>query len=213
MSDLTPDLCALEKKIGYTFKNKDLLVRALTLSSASEKNNQTMECFGDAILEYIVTEKLFYECSSEKDMTVKRKIAVCDESLTQISRKIGIDECLIRGKGDIRNKKAVPSAYECIVCAIYMDGGMDKAKEFVFRTIDFNAKTEPSKDFKSKLQELMQCYGYPIPVYTHKDVGDIHKPEFVAYVTVCGQTFTGRGLSVKAAEKEAAEKALENIKI
>ncbi|MCD8205913.1 MAG: putative dsRNA-binding protein [Clostridia bacterium] len=201
----------LEKRIGYKFRDRKLLELSMTLSSASEENNQKLECFGDSVLELVVTEKLFSECRDEKEMTVRRKVAVCDESIAEISKKLDLDDILIRGKGDVNNKKAIPSAYEALIAAIYLDGGLDEARKFVLSTVNFDAKTEPAADYKSKLQELLQLHAIPLPVYTHEDVGTPQAPAFIAHAYVCRQTFTGRGPSVKAAEKDAARAALEKL--
>ncbi len=201
----------LEKTIGYTFKDKELLRLALTLASASEQNNQKLECFGDSILEVIVTEKLYGECADEKEMTVRRKVAVCDESIAEISRKLDLDDLLIRGKGDVKNKKAIPSAYEALIAAVYLDGGLEEARKFVLSTVNFDARTEPSVDYKSRLQELLQLHAIPLPVYKHEDIGTPRAPYFRATVSVGRKVFTGEAESVKAAEKEAAKAALETI--
>ena len=120
----------VESKLGYTFKDKTLLKRALTLASASDDNNQLLEFFGDAILEFIVSERIFNENSTEGALTEKRKTLVSDSALAPVSKKLGLDKFLIRGKKDNFNKKAIPSAYEAAVAAIYLDGGMDEAKKF-----------------------------------------------------------------------------------
>ena len=118
------DFSQIEKNLNYTFKDKGLLRRALTLASATNAdNNQTLEFFGDAILEFIVSERIFSEGKSEGQLTEKRKALVSDKALAPVSKKLGLDGALIRGEGDIRNKKAIPSAYEAVIAAIYIDGG------------------------------------------------------------------------------------------
>ena len=129
-----------ERAIGYTFKDKNLLKRALTLASANrDDNNQLLEFFGDAVLEFIVSERIFDEGSTEGALTERRKSLVADSALTPVSERLGLDGFLIRGKHDVNNKKAVPSAYEAIVAAIYLDGGMDEARKFVLSTLDFSS--------------------------------------------------------------------------
>ena len=99
-----------EKRLGYTFKDKQLLKRALTLASASDKNNQLLEFFGVSILEFVVSERIFSEGISEGELTEMRKTLVSDAALTPVSERLGLDKFLIRGKQDNLNKKAVPSA-------------------------------------------------------------------------------------------------------
>lgn len=199
-----------EKAIGYTFKDKKLLQRALTVASASEDNNQLLEFFGDAILEFIVSERIFSEAGSEGELTERRKTLVSDEALTPVSKKLGLDKLLILGKNDINNKKAVPSAYEAVTAAIYLDGGMIAAKKFVLSTLDFCAVTT-MVNYKGKLQELLQGIGNPLPEYKNTDIGNAQKHRFKVTITLFGNTFCGEADSVKQAEQLAAKNALEYI--
>lgn len=204
------DIGQAEKAIGYTFKDKNLLQRALTVASASEDNNQLLEFFGDAILEFIVSERIFSEERSEGELTERRKNLVSDEALTPVSKKLGLDKLLILGKNDFNNKKAIPSAYEAVTAAIYLDGGMDAAKNFVLSTLDFNAVTI-SVNYKGKLQEKLQGAGKALPDYENTDIGNAQKHRFKVTVTLFGKTFSGEADSVKQAEQLTAEKALEYI--
>ena len=197
-----------EKKIGYTFKDKELLSRALTLSSASENNNESLEFFGDAILEFIVSERILTEELSEGELTERRKTLVADEALRPVSIKLGLDKMLIRGKNDDTNKKAIPSAYEAVIAAIYLDGGMDKAREFVLSTLDFT-KRDGVVNYKGKLQEIVQALGRPCPKYSNEDTGTPQKHSFRASVEVFGEIFSGEAENVKSAEQTAAKNALE----
>lgn len=197
-----------EKAIGYTFKDKSLLKRALTLASASEDNNQLLEFFGDAILEFIVSERIFREESSEGALTERRKNLVADSALTPVSEKLGLDKLLIRAKKDNFNKKAIPSAYEAVVAAIYLDGGMDAAKKFVLGTLDFK-KVKGVNNYKGALQELLQSKGEKPPEYINKDIGTPQKHRFSVTVKLFGRKFTGEAESIKNAEQLAAKKALD----
>ena len=197
-----------ERAIGYTFKDKSLLKRALTLASASEDNNQLLEFFGDAILEFIVSEKILAEGGSEGALTERRKTLVADSALTPVSERLGLDRLLIRGKNDNFNKKAVPSAYEAVTAAIYLDGGMDAAKNFVFSTLDF-AAIPTVINYKGKLQELLQSKGLPVPEYPSKDIGSSKSHRFKVQLNVFGRTFSGEADNIKSAEQLAAKSALE----
>lgn len=199
-----------EKALGYTFKDKDLLKRALTLSSAADENNQQLEFFGDAVLEFIVSEKLFSEGGSEGTLTDRRKALVADSALAPVSLKLGLDKLLIRGKNDSNNKKAVPSAYEAVIAAIYLDGGMEAAKSFVLNTLDFS-DIGKSENYKGRLQEALQGGGLPCPEYIREDIGTPQYHEFIVKVTVFGRTFEGRADNSKTAEQLAAKSALEYI--
>lgn len=179
-----------EKALNYEFKDKNLLKRALTLASASEENNQLLEFFGDAILEFIVSEKIFSEGGSEGALTERRKTLVSDSALAPVSERLGLDKLLIRGKNDIFNKKAVPSAYEAVVAAIYLDGGMDEVKKFVLNTLDWSVKLE-GQDPKSTLQIILQGLKLPKPNYDNsKFIGTPQKPRYRLTINVFGKDFT-----------------------
>lgn len=200
-----------EKALGYTFKDKDLLRLALTLPSASGENNQQLEFFGDAILEFIVSEYIFAEGGTEGEMTDRRKLLVSDAALDKVSRKLGLDKLLIRSKSDTANKKAIPSAYEAVVAAIYLDGGMEEAKKFAVSTLDFKSKPE-LENFKGKLQEILQSDGNPLPAYESKDIGTPQKHRYETTLNLFGEKFTAEADCIKAAEQLAAKAALEHLK-
>ena len=203
------DLSKVERAIGYTFKDKTLLKRALTLASASEENNQLMEFFGDAILEFIVSERIYSDGGTEGLLTERRKALVSDGALTPVSQKLGLDGFLIHGaKKDATNKKAIPSAYEAVTAAIYLDGGMDAAKKFVLGTLDFK-KVMGVNNYKGALQELLQSKGEKPPEYISKDIGTPQKHRFSVTVKLFGRKFTGEAESIKNAEQLAAKKALD----
>lgn len=202
-----------EKAVGYTFKDKSLLKRALTLASASEDNNQLLEFFGDAILEFIVSEKIFSEGATEGELTDRRKTLVADNALTPVSKKLGLDKLLIRGKNDTANKKAVPSAYEAVTAAIYLDGGMEEAKKFVLRTLDFSGEHEAVINYKGRLQEIVQSLGQPLPVYSRRDIGSNHCHKFTVTAKVFGKEFTGTADNAKSAEQLSAKSAVEYYEV
>lgn len=203
----------IEKKVGYVFKDKGLLKRAFTLASYDkDDNNQTLEFFGDAIIEFLVSEKIFDENKSEGELTEIRQKLVSDKALTPVSQKLGLDKFLIRGKNDDNNKKAVPSVYEALVAAVYLDGGLKNARKFVRATLAFEDKPDPDDNYKGKLQELMQGEGKERPEYETVDKGTKQKPVFITRVRVAGKTFTGGEAGSKsAAEKSAARVALEAL--
>ena len=201
-----------ERAINYTFKDKNLLKRALTAASASEENNQLLEFFGDAILEFIVSEKIFSEGSDEGELTVRRSTLVSDKALKSVSERLGLDKLLIRAEKDLNNKKAIPSVYEAVTAAIYLDGGMEEAKKFVCSTLDFNAKNTVV-NYKGALQELLQGRGKPLPEYVITDIGNAQRHVFRAKVTILGKSFSGEGESVKQAEQLAAKKVLEYLEV
>lgn len=201
------DFSQIEKNLGYAFKDKTLLRRALTLSSATNvDNNQTLEFLGDAILEFIVSEKIFSEGKSEGQLTEKRKALVSDRALAPVSRRLGLDGALIRGEGDIRNKKAIPSAYEAVIAAVYLDGGLEEAKRVVGATLDFTVAAQ--KNYKGILQEFLQKRGESCPDYEHETGGNAQRPRHIARLRLFGQVFSGEAEKLKDAEQTAAKQAL-----
>lgn len=202
----------IEKKTGYTFKDKRLLKRAFTLASANPTdNNQRLEFFGDAILEFLVSEHIYDEHKSEGELTELRKAYVSDSALTPISEKLGLENYFIKSTGDVVLKKSIPSAYEALIAAIYLDGGIDEARAFFLRTMDFTS-VSPPVNYKGELQEIMQGECNVIPVYKNEDIGTPSKPCFRASVTVFGKIFSGEGDNKKQAEQSAAQSALEYLK-
>ena len=203
-----------ERAINYTFNDKNLLKRALTVASASEENNQLLEFFGDAVLEFIVSERIFSEGNSEGELTERRKTLVSDVALAPVSEKLGLDKLIIRAENDNNNQKAIPSVYEAVTAAIYLDGGMEAAKHFVLSTLDFNAKNT-IVNYKGDLQEKLQekYKGKLHPEYVNTDIGNAQKHRFVVKLTLFGQTFSGEADSRKQAEQLAAKNALEYLEV
>lgn len=197
----------VESAIGYTFKDKKLLKRALTLASVSDDNNQLLEFFGDALLEFIVSEKIFSEGGNEGTLTERRKNLVSDNALAPVSERLGLDKLLIRGKNDINNKKAIPSAYEALVAAVYLDGGMDAAKNLVLSTIDFS-DANTVINFKGELQEILQGDGEILPEYECEDIGTPQRHRFKVKLKVFSKTFYGEADRKTDAEQLAAKSAV-----
>lgn len=197
-----------ERSIGYVFKDKSLLRRALTLASASAENNQLLEFFGDALLEFIVSEALYASGGTEGELTTRRACLVSDSALAPVSERLGLDRLLIRGKRDDCNKKAVPSAYEAVTAAIYLDGGMQAAKDFVLGTLDFS-QGDRIVNYKGKLMELFQACGEREPEYVCTDIGTRHKHRYYVALEAFGRAFYGEADKIKSAEQLAARAALE----
>ena len=196
----------IEKSAGYIFKDKSLARRALTLKGADEKfNNERLECLGDAVIGFIVAEKFFSQGLDEGGITERKKAVVCDEALGETAKKLGLDKELVKPKGVFNNKKAVPSAYEALAAAIYLDGGMEAAKAFVARTLDFSRSRQ---DYITLLQEGLQGAGKALPEYSHgEDNGSGDEHDFIVCVTADGKKFSGRGRNTAAAKREAARAA------
>lgn len=224
------DLRELEKKTGYTFKNKDLFRQALTHSSfANEhkyehfKDNERLEFLGDAVLEIISSEFLFhtYPDMTEGEMTKLRASIVCEPTLALCTKEIDLGEYLLLGKGEERTggrkrDSIVSDAMEAVIGAIYLDGGFASAKEFVHRFIltDIEHK-KLFYDSKTILQEIVQSEykGKEISYVLTGEIGPDHDKKFVVDLVVGEQTLgQGSGRTKKAAEQEAAYHAIIKLK-
>lgn len=213
-----------EKKIGYEFKDKALLRRAMTHSSyANERgtglDNERLEFLGDSVLGFITAEYLFeqYRDKQEGELTKKRAYAVCEKTLFGYAEKIGLGDELLLGKGEEhtggRHRPSVISdAFEAVIAAIYLDGGIEEAKKFVLPFIEKATETQPVfKDYKSILQEVLQQN--PTEKFEYIIVGESgpdHNKEFIVEIHM-NSNVIGRGIgsSKKKAEQQAAKSALE----
>lgn len=157
----------VEGVLDYTFKNKQLLYTAFVHSSYAHENklegNERMEFFGDAILQYIVTEQLMelYKNKDEGDLSKIRSAIVSMESLTKVVDRLGIEDCVLMSNGQKKigkPKKLESNLYEAILCAIYLDGGMECAKKFVLKTLSAQFVQAPKViDFATELKEYCEA--------------------------------------------------------
>ncbi len=199
----------LEKKLGYTFKDKKLLERALTHSSASGADNyEQLEFLGDSVIQLIVTARLYSEGGTEGQMTARRQKLVSHEPLKCASEELGLPSCIIKGVPDV-GEKPLSSVYESVCGAIFADGGYAAAEKFINRTL-LAAHVSAPRNYKGELQEYVQSKGEQLPSYrTRLQGGTPDKPDFVCDVAVCGKSFSGRGKSKGEAERRAAKSALD----
>ena len=223
------NLAALEQKIGYQFRNRQLLVKALTHSSyANEKKlgklgcNERLEFLGDAVLELISSDFLYHRFPQipEGELTKKRASMVCEPSLAFCAREFGLPEYLLLGKGEDmtggRNRDSIVSdATEALLGAIYLDGGFASAKEFVLSFIlnDIEHK-QLFFDSKTILQEIVQEKGnQQIEYRLIKEEGPDHNKSFTVEAIVNGdKKGEGTGHTKKAAEQAAAYEAIRTMK-
>ncbi|MBR3163079.1 MAG: ribonuclease III [Clostridia bacterium] len=223
------DISRLEQSIGYKFKNVELLQTALTHKSyAYEKNIQSyekLEFLGDSILEFITSEYIYnnYPNLKEGEMTKVRATVVCEESLSNIAKMHNFSDFLNLGKSERISRRIARGAIledtlEAVIAAIYLDGGIDEAKKFIISnlsdSINYATKHVGVKDYKTVLQEKLQENGdIKIEYVTIKELGPDHNKTFEVEVKVEGRTLAkGKGKSKKAAEMQAAQRALEGVK-
>ena len=218
------DITLLEEKIGYSFKDPSLLKKALMHSSyVNEKHlpkyecNERLEFLGDAVLELVSSEFLFFEHKTmpEGELTKTRASMVCEPSLAFCAREIELGEYLLLGKGEDatggRKRDSITSdALEALIGAIYLDGGFANAKEFVemFVLNDLENK-KLFYDSKTILQEVVQGEHEQLTYVLLGETGPDHDKTFEVGVLIGREEIsTGKGHTKKAAEQEAAYQAL-----
>jgi len=227
------DLATLQQTLGISFNDPSLLEQALVHSSYINENpgfaltsNERLEFLGDAVLGFVVTEKLYQDFPhlTEGDMTRLRATLVRRDTLSRIARAIRLGDYLYLGKGEEasggRHKPAnLASTLEAVIAAIYLDHGSATTKDLILRLFDIElqkvASHEVEADYKSQLQELIQARQKQTPTYYEvKAIGPDHDKRFTVEVRV-GDTVLGRGSgkSKKLAETEAARSALEQLSI
>ncbi len=222
---MSRDLRKLERRINYKFKDVALLKKAMTHSSyANEKHlpksqcNERLEYLGDAVLELVSSEFLFYEYPEkpEGELTKIRASMVCEPALAFCARDIELGEYLLLGKGEEatggRKRESVTSdAMEALTGAIYVDGGFANAKEFIR---EFILKDLENKklffDSKTILQEIVQAnFKEPLSYHLLGEEGPDHDKTFLTEVCIGKKRYgMGRGRTKKAAEMEAAYQSI-----
>ena len=220
----------LEYKIKYNFNNRNRLLLAMTHSSYANEvkgdaltSNERLEFLGDAVLNFIISDAIYrkYPDLSEGEMTKARANIVCESSLMKCADDIGIGAFLLLGKGEeITGGRTRPSilsdAFESLIGAIYLDGGIDGARGFIEQTmphlIDNAVRGLISMDYKTQLQEKVQKNGEHRIIYTIiNEKGPDHDKVFVSQVSVDNRLLgIGKGKSKKEAEQNAAKAALES---
>ena len=161
----------LEERIGYQFKNKKYLRRALTHSSYSNESkekpesNERMEFLGDAVLSLVVSNYIFHRFHlDEGDLTKIRASMVCEKSLFRFAQEVGLGEELLLGRGEEQmggrtRPSIVSDAFEALIAAIFLDGGLEPAGKFVLRFVREELDTGERSafvDYKTMLQEIVQ---------------------------------------------------------
>ena len=219
----------IEENIGYSFKDKNLLRKALTHTSyAYEHNvesNEKLEFLGDSILEFISSKYIYknYPKLKEGEMTKVRATVVCEESLYKIAKSHNFSDFLYLGKSEVitggKNRPAIlADSVEAVIAAIYLDGGLEPADKFIIENlkneIEIATKNVGKKDYKTVLQERLQVHGdVKIEYEITKEEGPDHDKSFEAQVKCNGKVLAkGEGRSKKEAHMQAAKKALESFK-
>ena len=209
---------ALMNALGYQFRNQALLRQALTHPSMGKEDNQRLEFLGDAVLQYIMSDLLYqsHPADQEGSLTHLRALLVCEAALSQVARGLGIGQALRMDRGEEltggRDKPSVLcDAMEAVLAAVYLDGGMEAARQLVLRHWPRPEDVHrPMQDSKGALQEHLQRDGGETPTYEIiEQSGPPHDRRFEAAVYRYGKELArGTGRSKKQAEQAAALNAL-----
>ena len=221
------DLNKFQKIIGYNFNNLSLLIAALTHTSREPLNTkgspfERMEFMGDSVLGLIVSEELFLEFPeyTEGELSKLKSKIVSRKMLALVSSKLKLKEYIVfntdsAGKGGVNS--ILSNTMESLICAIYLDGNIEKARKFIIKFILNNYSTYLKKghliDYKSMLQEYTQAEFHATPDYhILKTEGPEHEKVFTIEILIKDDTYgLGTGLSKKAAQQEAAKHACNKL--
>lgn len=224
---MKPNLSQLERILGHTFNQPELLKLALTHRSYNSSNNERLEFLGDSILNFSIAAALFAQFPNAKEGQMSRLRAklVKGATLAELAREFKLGDYLYLGSGEMksggfRRESILADALEAIIGAIYLDAGLAAATEWVetkfasrLEELSLNAS---QKDPKTRLQEYLQGRQLPLPIYDVIAIeGQAHAQTFTVECQVSGLEFNPRGIgtSRRFAEQAAAEKALKALNV
>ena len=219
---MSPNLSRLERKLGHSFKDQDLMVLALTHRSFAGRNNERLEFLGDAILNFVAGEALFerFPQAREGQLSRLRARLVKGETLAVLARGFELGDYLRLGSGELksggfRRESILADALEALIGAIYLAAGMEAARERVLEwlsgELDGLTLVDTNKDPKTRLQEFLQSRACELPRYEVVDVqGEPHCRTFMVecQVALLNEKTLGQGGSRRIAEQVAAAAAL-----
>ena len=216
--DLSNNLDSLEKLLSYKFSNKELLKLSLTHRSFSQENNEIYEFLGDSIINLSVSIWLINKNKhlSEGELSSLRSKIVSRKNLGKLAKNFKLEEFVILGNSISRKKiyqtEILGNTFESIVAAIYFDSSFENTSNWLFRVFEkYSDQMDLSleKDSKTELQELLQKKLLPLPKY----INTSPKEGFFESTVVSEQNkqFSGKGSSIKEAEKNAAENYLKYL--
>jgi ribonuclease-3 len=225
------DLQILQNQLGFSFNNSSLLQQAFTHSSyvnehpgSAMTDNERLEFLGDAVLNIVVTEEIYnrFEHFSEGKLTEIRSILNREETLSQMADNLNLGEYLQMSKGEKASggnckKSNLANTFEALIGAIYLDRGMDHARNFILTSLESHLVSIENGDYttnyKGLLQEYTQAYYKKLPTYhTVHSVGPDHEKTFTVEVSLEEKILArGYGKSKRSAEMSAAERAYKKL--
>lgn len=225
----------LQEKLGYQFRSRSLLLHALTHRSWSvehrdaaggRSDNERLEFLGDSVLGFVVSEALLdsFPDETEGQLSQRKAHLVSASHLHSCAVHLELGQFLLLGKGEEQNggrdrRTVLANAFEAVIAALHLDGGLEPARQFIRRTIlrehraGKQSETGTALNYKNVLQEEAQARGLPVPRYTIVDTtGPEHAKVFLIEATV-GDQFTSRaaGSSKKAASQDAARLLVQQL--
>ncbi len=207
----------LEKRLGHTFENRDLLRNALTHSSTGDDDNyERLEFLGDRVLGLAIAQSLYQRFPDEAEGDLAKRLAalVQGELLAEIAAHIGLGKFIILSEaeaqaGGAENENILSDVFEAVIGALYLDGGFEKCEAVIedLWSAHFTEMKTPPQHPKTQLQEWAQGRGLPLPTYkVVEQHGPDHAPVFDVQLTVKGfPSVTAQGHSRQEAEKLAAK--------
>ena len=218
---------SLEKKLGYRFRDRELLGEALNHSSYANEHrgglgsNERLGFLGDSVLGFVSAEYLFREHPDlpEGDLTRMRASLVCEQSLYEVARELELGSYLKLGRGEEagggRERQSIlADAMEAVFAAVYLDGGIQPVRELIVRVLLSQAPAaEERRDYKTTLQEVVQRRsGQVLTYHMLSQSGPDHNKKFLFEVCLNDESVgRGEGRSKKEAEQAAARDALEKM--
>lgn len=221
-------MSCLQKRLGYIFKNIELLRQSLTHRSADKVHNERLEFLGDAILSFVIAKELYkrFPHVAEGDLSQMRSTLVCGQTLAELGKVFLIGDYLTLGQGELKNggshrDSIISDALEAMIGAIYLDcRHINVIEKLVIRwyksRLDAILPGDKQKDPKTRLQEYLQGIQEKRPIYIVLEVkGSDHEQEFIVQCKIehiCAE-FIGEGGSRRKAEQAAAEQAIKHLGI
>lgn len=221
----------LQENLGYKFKNIKYLKRALTHSSYVNENNmknfesnERLEFLGDAVIGLIAAEYFFKKHHEKPEgiLSKARSEIVNEHSLAIVANNINLGDMILFGKGERKNggkyrESILADAFEAVIASMYLDSDLETVKNTIYRLlegvlIDIDGKPQITRDYKSKIQEIIQKYGHSVIYSIVGEEGPDNDKTFISQVEICGEIMgVGVGKTKKKSEQEAAKVALEKI--
>lgn len=220
-------LTRLQRKLGYTFQQQDLLLQALTHRSASSKHNERLEFLGDSILSFVIANVLYqrFPRIDEGDLSRMRATLVRGNTLAELAREFDLGECLRLGPGELksggfRRESILADTVEALIGAAFLDSDIHEVERLILNwyqvRLDEISPGDKQKDPKTRLQEFLQGRHLPLPYYLVVQIrGEAHDQEFTIHCQVSGLStpVIGIGSSRRKAEQAAAEEALKQLEL